>query len=25
VQNQRGETVAAGEAMLEFPASAKAG
>ncbi|WP_050420142.1 MaoC family dehydratase [Bradyrhizobium tropiciagri] len=24
VQNQRGETVAAGEAMLEFPASAKA-
>jgi len=24
VQNQRGETVAAGEAMVEFPASAKA-
>ena len=25
VQNQRGKTVAAGEAMLEFPVSAKAG
>jgi 3-hydroxybutyryl-CoA dehydratase len=25
VQNQRGETVAAGEAMLEFPPNAKAG